>query len=632
MIDNSLLYVIPEDARNPRGLTALLDTHPEVRFVSFVGVDLGGNDTDERIPISLFRSEIEEFLSRGIQTDGSSVVLAGLATLNNAKVDLIPDPTVRWYVDYNLEHRTSDGKPVGTLRIPSFLEHEGEYVDSRAQLQRAIEHVKSSVRQLIADRPEPAKTAGFDPADVADVILTSATELEMWVRTPGGAYEVEQLSVSQVLQEQYWKRTKGSVRTALEESLAWLEVYGLQPEMGHKEVGGVKANLTGEGRLSDVMEQIEIDWKYAPALQAADNELIARIVIKEVFRRHGLEVTYQAKPIEGVAGSGEHTHISLTLKLRDGSYRNLFSPTDPKRDFLSVYGWGALMGLLRNYEVVAPFVTCSNDAFNRLKPGFEAPVCIVSAVGHTVEVPSRNRTVLAGLVRDPEKPLATRFELRAPHPHTNTYLALAAVYSAMLDGIRYAVTSGQSTKDLEAEFSKEPESTAGYLEQGRQYRSEEDVFEHFTAEERDRLFGQPPATVWEMLKHLDRYPAKREILSNGDVLRPHIVQAYRDAMMLKWTAELLNRVLPDHAATVRSCVKLHGADGNELDEQRWEAIQSLRCELTKDDVDAPALFTRIRRAVNDGDYATASALQLETAAKISDLKNRYGEYSRNILN
>ena len=98
------------------------------------------------------------------------------------------------------------------------------------------------------------------------------------------------------------------------------------------------------------------------------------------------------------------------------------------------------MGLLKNYEVINPFVSATNDSLNRLKPGFEAPVCIVTSLGHTPAVPSRNRTILAGLVRDINNPAATRFELRACNPYTNTYLVLAAIYSAVLDGVKYAST------------------------------------------------------------------------------------------------------------------------------------------------------------------------------------------------
>ena len=54
--------------------------------------------------------------------------------------------------------------------------------------------------------------------DISEIVITSATELEFWVKTPNSDAELEELSTSQVLHEQYWTRTKGKVRTALEES------------------------------------------------------------------------------------------------------------------------------------------------------------------------------------------------------------------------------------------------------------------------------------------------------------------------------------------------------------------------------------------------------------------------------
>lgn len=63
--------------------------------------------------------------------------------------------------------------------------------------------------------------------------MTSATELEFWVMTPNDKADVEALTASQELQESYWKRTKGVVRTSLEQSLILMDKYNLKPEMGH---------------------------------------------------------------------------------------------------------------------------------------------------------------------------------------------------------------------------------------------------------------------------------------------------------------------------------------------------------------------------------------------------------------
>lgn len=623
-----LLHVIPEPQRNADGLRQLLPAHPEIRFASLAGVDLGGNDTDEKIPMGHFLAAIEEYLSGGVQTDGSSVVLPGIATLNDGKVDLIADPGVRWYVDYNHEHRDPSGLPVGTLRIPSFLKHRDRFVDSRALLKRTAESLDRRLRALLAECPEAARAAGVEPSAVRRFELVSATELEFWVRTPGADVATEKLSVSQILQESYWKRTKGPVRTALEESLDLLERYGLAPEMGHKEVGGIKAAVSGEGGFDGIMEQLEVDWRYDGALQAADNELLARIMIKETFRRRGLEVTFMAKPICGVAGSGEHTHVSVMAVMADGTRRNLFAPADMKRDYLSPLGWGALMGLLVHYEVVGPFVTATNDAFNRLQPGFEAPVCIVASVGHDVTLPSRNRTVLAGLVRDVDRPLATRFEVRAPNPHTNTYLALAAFYQTMFDGMAWAARSGRTSQGLEADFTKKSGEDHPYLARERAYRSEEDVFEHFGTEERNALFGKPPATVWESLKNLQPDSPKAAALLADGVFSPDILASYHAAMLLRWTTELSERLIAENAKAVRSCVRLPGE--NRLDAQRWERIRTLKEDLARDDVDRTSVFHRIRTAAASRDHPAVSALQLEMTEKMNGLLRIYGEYRENI--
>ncbi|HBC95470.1 MAG TPA: glutamine synthetase, partial [Clostridium sp.] len=188
---------------------------------------------------------------------------------------------------------------------------------------------------------------------------------------------------------------------------------------------------------------------------------------------------------------------------------NLFSST--KDSFLSVFGYSSVMGILKNYEVINPFVSSTTDALRRLKPGFEAPVCIVTSIGHSVDIPSRNRTVLIGAIRDLKNPMATRFELRSPNPRTNTYLTLTALYMAMMDGIIYALKNNKTEDELLSELSKKPGEDADYLEKDRAYRSEENIFEDFTDEEREKFFGKAPATVYDNLSAIDKYPEKKAV-------------------------------------------------------------------------------------------------------------------------
>lgn len=631
-MNKDLLFTIPKKYHNKESLISIFEEHPEIKFVSLVGVDLAGNDTDEKIPSKLFLKDIDSFLhGTAVQTDGSSVVLPGIATLNNAKVDMIADLDCKWFVDYNYDFIDPlTNRPVGTLRIPCFLIHEDKAVDSRHILKNSIDTFKSNIFSLLKKYPETLNDLNIKFDDIDDLLLTSATELEFWVKTPNDKALIEELSTSEVLQEQYWTRTKGNVRTALEQSLLYMDEYGFEPEMGHKEVGGVKAKLTSSGQFDHIMEQLEIDWKFSDAMQAADNELFIRTLVKETFRRNGLEVTFLAKPISGVAGSGEHTHLSLSLKLKDGRIINLFNPT--KNHFLSKIGYGSIMGILKNYEVMNPFISATTDSLKRLKPGFEAPVCIVTSLGQSPEVPSRNRTILAGLIRDPHNPLATRFELRSPNPFTNTYLCIASSYMAMLDGIKYALENDKTEDDLLAELSKKPGEEADYLEKSRAYRSEEDVFEDFTDSQRNEYFGVAPATVFENLSAFDKYPEKVEVLKVNSVFTDKLINSFKMATTKRWTTEITSRIIPSYTKDIRAAKQLHCCDkALDLDVSTWMTINELRHITMKDSYHRRSLFTQIKNAINESDFEKASDLQIKLDKNMSELNDLYSTYKKNLL-
>lgn len=630
MTMEKLLYTIPANTPKEK-ILAMLKEHPEIKFVSLVGIDLAGNDTDEKIPVRIFLEDIDEFYAgTAVQTDGSSVVLPGIATLNNAKVDMPIDPTVNWYVDYNYENFDEETElPIGTLRIPSFLIHEGNRVDSRSVLKDTLDFVKKELLQLFKEHPTMSGLEHINGADVVDIKFTSATELEFWVKTPLEEADIMEMSASQVMQEQYWQRTRGAVRTALERSVMLVDEYGLKAEMGHKEVGGMKAHMGETGDMSHVCEQIEMDWQFADALQAADNELLVRTLVKEVFRENGLEVNFKAKPMIGLAGNGEHTHFGMLAVLKDGSKVNLFSPKEMTKDFLSAVGYGSIMGLLKNYEVINPFVSATNDSLNRLKPGFEAPVCIVTSLGHSPEIPSRNRTILAGLVRDVKNPKATRFELRACNPYTNTYVALAAIYSACLDGVKVAVN--HTTEELLKELSKEAGEPGFYLETDRAYRSEEDVFEDYSEEERNRLFGAPPATVWENIENFANYPEKKKAVTAGGALNDRIIKSFSEGALLRWKIELISRIIPENRDIVRATKPIASDFVTDQDSYNWTKICAIRNYLAKDSIDEKSLFTLLVNALNAGDFATASGLQVEMYNKIEELKALYIAYKMNII-
>ncbi|WP_195939615.1 glutamine synthetase [Romboutsia sp. 1001713B170131_170501_G6] len=628
-----LLYTIERDNHNEKNLRDILSKNKHIKFVSLMGVDLGGNATDEKIPMELFLDDIDNFLESAVQTDGSSVELYNIATLNNAKVDLMPDTECTWFIDYNFEHIDEETNlPVGTLRIPAFLIHENKKVCSRGILKKSEKYFKKSIIELVREYPHLINNIGIEKVDdIDDIILTAATELEFWVNTPEDKADLEKLSVSQSLKEQYWKRTHGIIRTCLEKSIIILQKMGINPEMAHKEVGGINSSISIDGKTNHAMEQLEISWKFSSPIQTADNELLVREIIEDVFTSHGLEVTFKAKPIHGVAGSGEHTHVGVSAKLKDGSIKNLFAPRDMNEDYVSEMGYGALMGILKNYEVLNPIVTSTNDGFNRLVPGFEAPVCIVTSLGHSYKLPSRNRSVLVGLVRDIKNPKTVRFELRSPNPLSNTYLVIAGCYQTMLDGIKAVAKSKLTTKELEREISKEIGEESFYLEKNRSYRDENDVFEYYTIEERNERFSSPPATVYENMRNLEINKSKVDVLKKGGVFTEAIIDSFKTGAIDKWTKELNNRIIQNNREIIRNCVKLHNNENMDaLDEVTWNKICDIKFKVMKDTLTKKSLFTEIKEAIESNDFEKVSNLQLELNGYIENIQVLYADYKKNI--
>jgi glutamine synthetase len=233
--------------------------------------------------------------------------------------------------------------------------------------------------------------------------------------------------------------------------------------------------------------------------------------------------------------------------------------------------------------------------------------------------------------------MATRFEVRSPNPNTNTFLALAAYYQAMQDGIKVAVNSGKTTDELEKELSKSPEEKGIYLEEGRAYRSEEDVFDHFTPEERNRMFGSHPATVYENIIALDNYKDKLAVLMADNVISDKIIKSYATAVTNRWVTEIINRLVPEYMDLVRGCKMLHveenysSKEDVDIDSENWSKVNIIRHYLMKDNKTQASLFNRVREAAAKKDYETLSELQIEMSKIIGDLRDAYSVYKRNIL-
>ena len=228
--------------------------------------------------------------------------------------------------------------------------------------------------------------------------------------------------------------------------------------------------------------------------------------------------------------------------------------------------------------------------------------------------------------------MATRFELRSPNPKTNIYLATAVSYLAMLDGIKYAVNSNKTEEELLKELSKKQGEKAKYLEQDREYRSEKDVFEYYTEEERNSLFGKAPKTIFENIENLEKNKDKLEILKINNVFTDKILNSYKMSVIKKWKDELCKRVINAYTNEIREYKQIHTPEkALDNDIARWAKINELRKYIAKDSTHYNCICTRIKNAIKEENYNVASDLSIELEEKLEVLRKLYLEYSKNIL-
>ena len=171
----------------------------------------------------------------------------------------------------------------------------------------------------------------------------------------------------------------------------------------------------------DSPSQHEIDLRYTDALEMADVVMTFRLLVREIALERGVYATFMPKPLDGVQGSGMHTHLSL---FRGDT--NVFH--DAETGDLSQTGYQFIAGLLRHAPEITAVTNQLVNSYKRLAFGTEAPPYVTWA--------HNNRSALVRVpVTKRNKPSSTRIEYRAPDPACNPYLAFSVILAAGLRGI-----------------------------------------------------------------------------------------------------------------------------------------------------------------------------------------------------
>lgn len=172
--------------------------------------------------------------------------------------------------------------------------------------------------------------------------------------------------------------------------------------------------------------QFEFAFGHTACLNAADNLVYTREVIRATARKHGLLATFMPKYALDDIGSGSHVHVSLW---QNG--KNVFIASDgSSKHGMSAVGEKFMAGVLRHISSILAFTAPVPNSYDRIQPNTwsgayqcwgkenrEAPLRTACPPG-----------ILDGFV--------SNFEIKCFDGCANPHLGLAAIVSAGLDGLR----------------------------------------------------------------------------------------------------------------------------------------------------------------------------------------------------
>ncbi|MCY0889173.1 MAG: type I glutamate--ammonia ligase [Alicyclobacillaceae bacterium] len=342
----------------------------DVRYVRLQFTDLLGVIKNVEIPVD----QLTKALDNKIMFDGSSI--EGFVRIEESDMYLVPDRAT-WLVFPWDSNQGRVARLICDIHLPGGKPFAG---DPRMILKNVLAEANKRGFSAFNVGPEP---------EFFLFKLDEHGKPTQEVNDEGGYFDWAPLDLGE---------------NCRREIVLTLEAMGFEIEASHHEVAP---------------GQHEIDFKYADAIEAADNIATFRLVVKTVARQYGLHATFMPKPVFGINGSGMHCHQSL---FADG--RNSFYDESDELG-LSQIARHYLAGILAHAEAFTAICNPTVNSYKRLVPGFEAPSYVAWS--------AKNRSPL---VRVPAaRGASTRIEVRSPDPSCNPYLALAAMLASGLDGI-----------------------------------------------------------------------------------------------------------------------------------------------------------------------------------------------------
>ena len=344
----------------------------DVRYLRLIFTDILGTIKNVEVPIT----QLKKVLSNKMMFDGSSI--EGFVRIEESDMYLYPDLDTWVVFPWSSKHGTI-ARLICDVYKPDGTPFAG---DPRSNLKRILEEMEDLGFSNFNLGPEP---------EFFLFKLDEKGEPTLEGNDQGSYFDLAPVDLGEECRR---------------EIVLELEKIGFDIEASHHEVAP---------------GQHEIDWKYAPAVAACDNIQTFKLVVKTIARKHGLHATFMPKPVFGIAGSGMHFNLSLFDK--DGN-NAFFDENGDQR--LSDTCRHFIAGVMKHAKALTAVCNPTVNSYKRLVPGYEAPVYIAWS--------ARNRSPL---IRIPEsRGISTRIELRSVDPSANPYLAMAAILTAGLEGVK----------------------------------------------------------------------------------------------------------------------------------------------------------------------------------------------------
>jgi glutamine synthetase len=209
------------------------------------------------------------------------------------------------------------------------------------------------------------------------------------------------------------------------------------------------ANGLGIGQLHAEygLAQVELSLDVADAVQAADDQLLARQTIRAAALAHGLRASFAPLVTADGVGNGAHVHVSAW---RDG--RNLLAGERPTGE-----GAAFVAGILRDLAAIVAITAPSVPSLARLRPGYFASAYAFWGI--------ENREAALRFV--PSSSLLgeghANVELKPSDASSNPYLALAVLIASGLAGVADGLTLPDPIGQDPGSWTQEERDAAGVV-------------------------------------------------------------------------------------------------------------------------------------------------------------------------